>query len=107
MARKKKTRKRGQRRRSQPATAAPVTQASEPSATPVGPSRPTAPALAVSAAGPSRVSAGADTDRWLYVRGDLRRIGLFASMCVIVEVVLWLLFNHTGLGTAVYSLIKL
>jgi hypothetical protein len=41
-----------------------------------------------------------------YVVGDLRRILILGSSLVIAELALWFLFSHTGLGSSVYSLIK-
>jgi hypothetical protein len=41
-----------------------------------------------------------------YVASDLRRVLLLAASLVALEVLLWLLFTHTGLGNAVYSLVR-
>ena len=45
--------------------------------------------------------------RWAYVRRDVTRVGILAGVCVLIELALWYLFNHTGLGDAVYRLIKI
>ena len=42
-----------------------------------------------------------------YVAQDLRRIGLMAVSLIALELVLWYLVSHTGLGDSVYNLIKL
>ena len=41
-----------------------------------------------------------------YVGADLRRIGALAASLVTAEVVLWLLFTHTGAGNIVYNWFK-
>lgn len=41
-----------------------------------------------------------------YVRTDLMKVALLAAVFVSAELVLWLAFNHTGLGASVYRLIK-
>jgi len=41
-----------------------------------------------------------------YVVNDLRRIVILGGSLVVAEVALWYLFAHTGLGSAVYSLVK-
>jgi len=41
-----------------------------------------------------------------YVGGDLRRILILAVALVGIELVLWFLFTHTGVGNQVYSLVK-
>ncbi|HUC86773.1 MAG TPA: hypothetical protein VMR75_00390, partial [Candidatus Saccharimonadales bacterium] len=58
----------------------------------------------------SRVSSTAQPTgvaRWSYVRSDLRRVGLLILACVIIEAILWVLFNHTGLGPSLYNRITL
>jgi hypothetical protein len=42
-----------------------------------------------------------------YVSKDVRRLSLLAGSLLAVELLLWYLMNHTGLGTAVYNLIKI
>lgn len=44
---------------------------------------------------------------WVFVRSDVRRIGILAAVCIGLQLVLAYLFSHTGLGDTVYSLIKL
>ena len=41
-----------------------------------------------------------------YVARDLRRIAVFATALIALEVALWYAFNNTGLGATVYSLFK-
>jgi len=41
-----------------------------------------------------------------YVSIDLARIAVLAVLLVGLELVLWLLFTHTGVGSAVYSFVK-
>jgi hypothetical protein len=45
--------------------------------------------------------------RWGYVGRDLRRTISLGIICILLELGLALLFSHTGLGDAVYHLIKL
>lgn len=40
-----------------------------------------------------------------YLPNDLRRIGVLAVGLIALEFLLWYLFNHTGLGPAVYKLV--
>ena len=57
---------------------------------------------------PSIASSAIKVDpRWGYVGRDVRRIAVLAVICVGIELVLWLLFNRTSLGSNVYQLIKL
>ena len=46
----------------------------------------------------------AGVDDFSYVRQDLIRVASFAALCAGIELVVWLLFRHTGLGTKIYSL---
>ncbi len=46
-------------------------------------------------------------DRQAYVAADVRRVGVLITLCILIEIGLWLLFNYTGLGAAVYSHITL
>ncbi len=41
------------------------------------------------------------------INRDVRRVMVLAASFVGVEIILWYLFGHTGLGSAVYNLIKL
>ncbi len=41
-----------------------------------------------------------------YVTRDLRRLGVLAVGLVLLEVMLWYLFNYTGLGDSVYQLVQ-
>lgn len=49
----------------------------------------------------------ADTLEFNYVGRDVKRILILAVGLVLLQLVLWYLFEHTGLGPAVYRLIKL
>lgn len=42
-----------------------------------------------------------------HVKSDVVRVAALAAVFIGVELVLWFLFNHTGLGSATYKLIKL
>ncbi len=46
------------------------------------------------------------SNRWLYVRGDIRRIGVLASACIVIELVLWYVLSYTALGTQLYNWVK-
>jgi hypothetical protein len=48
----------------------------------------------------------ASTRDFSYVYSDLRRIFLMAGSLVALELVLWYLFGHTGLGDAVLNAVK-
>jgi hypothetical protein len=78
---------------------APATQPNEAATT--QPSRVIAPA-----GRPVRVVAALDTRDFSYVGQDLRRVGVMAGSLLALEVILWYLFGHSGLGSAVYNLIK-
>jgi len=55
----------------------------------------------------ARQTAVAVTTRdFSYVSIDLARIAVLAVLLVGLELVLWLLFTHTGVGSAVYSFVK-
>jgi hypothetical protein len=41
-----------------------------------------------------------------YVGADLRRIALLAVFLVALEVVLWLILGHTGVGNSIYQLVQ-
>jgi hypothetical protein len=43
------------------------------------------------------------TEQYAYVRTDLRRVFLLGGGFIIGLFILWVLFDHTGLGNAVYS----
>ena len=74
-----------------------------------------APATTVAAPGAKVVSApsaaasvGAATQRdFSYVLVDLRRTAILGGSLVVFQLILWYLFNHTGLGPSVYNLVKL
>lgn len=56
---------------------------------------------------PTSVSAAvAEKHDYSYVVADLRRIAILGGSLIVLEVVLWYLLNHTGLGTSIYSLVK-
>ncbi len=56
----------------------------------------------------SRNYAAHTTDaRLSYVGRDVRRVVVLVSAATALELALWLAFNHTGLGAAVYRLIKI
>lgn len=40
------------------------------------------------------------------VRRDVRRVLVLAAFYIVVLILLWLLFTHTGLGRAVYNSVK-
>ncbi len=40
------------------------------------------------------------------IKRDIRKVALLAGFFVALQLVLWFLFEHTGLGNAVYHLIK-
>jgi hypothetical protein len=42
-----------------------------------------------------------------YVSGDVKRLALMAGSLLAIEFALWYAMGHTGLGNAVYNLIKL
>jgi hypothetical protein len=48
----------------------------------------------------------ADTRDFSYVGADVRRIGVLAASLVALELVIWYLFGHTGLGNAVFNLVQ-
>lgn len=72
---------------------------------------PKASALAGSAAKAAAVSSKktskTESSEFGYVKRDLRSVGILAAAFVTLMLLLWLGFEHTGLGTAVYQLIKL
>ncbi len=47
------------------------------------------------------------SNRWFYVRGDLRRISLLASLCIGLELLLWYVLTNTSFGDSLYDLIKI
>jgi hypothetical protein len=49
---------------------------------------------------------GAPSRDFSYVGRDLRRISILLLSLVVLELVLWYLFSHTGLGNAVYNLVQ-
>jgi hypothetical protein len=48
---------------------------------------------------------GVSSRDFAYVRRDLRRLSILAAGLIIFELILWWLFGHSGLGSAVYSLV--
>jgi hypothetical protein len=64
------------------------------------------PTAAVPKSKPATAAAAADP-RWGYVGRDVRRTAVIAAACVALELVLWFLLNHTGIGPSIYHLIKL
>ena len=66
-----------------------------------------APATTVSASARARqaVAIGPIRD-FSYVGSDLRRILILAVGLVGIELALWFLFTHTGVGNQVYNLVK-
>jgi hypothetical protein len=98
MAKKNKPSKKHSLKYAQPTTGVGtgVTPApAAPKATTTTPARP--------AAGAAAVASGRD---FSFVAADLRRIAIFAVGLVGIELVLWYLLNHTGLGQAVYNLVS-
>ena len=61
---------------------------------------------AAAAPGKPRREVAVTTRDFSYVNSDLRRIGVLAASLVALEVVLWLLFTHSGVGNSVYSWFK-
>ncbi len=41
------------------------------------------------------------------IRKDVRKVVVLAATFVLIQVLLWVLFEHTGLGSAVYSFVKI
>lgn len=71
-----------------------------PKATPKVPATPSGVTKAIT-------GAGNVTERdFSYVGGDLRKILVLAVSLMAVELVLWFLFGHTGLGNAVYQAVR-
>jgi hypothetical protein len=68
--------------------------------------KPKAPAIPSGVTKAVTGSGNVTTRDFSYVAGDLRRILILAVSLVGVEIVLWVLFGHTGLGNAVYQSIK-
>jgi hypothetical protein len=55
----------------------------------------------------SSAAKAAEASRWSYVGYDVRRIGILITLCVAIELLLWLFFENTPLGPAVYGLVRL
>ncbi len=49
----------------------------------------------------------AGVDNFDYVPGDIKRVAILAFGFITLQMILWYLFNHTGLGAHVYGLVKL
>jgi hypothetical protein len=47
------------------------------------------------------------SERWVYVSHDLRRVGIFALVCIILEAIVWVVLNHTSVGPALINSIKI
>lgn len=75
---------------------------------PVGQAAPAAAAVAPAASVFAKPMPAIEPNgRWDYVRTDIRRISILITACIILEIILALLFNNTGLGESIYSLVKL
>lgn len=79
----------------------PKASTAEPRQTPVT----ALPSEAVIAAIPA--PATPDMPQLQLIRHDVRRVVVIAGVFVLLQVILWYLFNNTGLGAAVYRLIQL
>lgn len=66
------------------------------------------PAQLVRAAQPASVRAAVAMGArdFSYVGRDLRRIAVLAAGLVLLELALWYLFSHTGVGNSVYNFIN-
>jgi hypothetical protein len=65
-----------------------------------------APATATAGSGASVVAAAGSERDFSYVISDLRRTALLGGGLIVFQIVLWYLFNHTGLGPSVYNFVK-
>ena len=45
--------------------------------------------------------------RYDYAVIDLKRIGVLAVSCIVLQAIAWYVLNHTGVGPHVYNLIKI
>jgi len=107
MAKKRKNRKQ-KRTAASRRTAAPVQTAA--SSVESVPAVSAAAAAAASATVQPRTRPAASAEsvaRWSYVRADVRQIAILFGVCVGLELLLWYLFEHSGLGSSIYSLVKL
>ena len=100
MAKKTKTSKKHRFKYAEPsvsaaAAAAPVVAAPAPASK--------VPAAAAPALAEAATVAGRD---FSYVGTDLRRVGVLAASLLALELVLWYLFGHTGVGNVVYNLFQ-
>jgi len=67
-------------------------------------------ALSVTSVGPGALSdtkSHAVVGNTAYIKGDVRRVLILATVFVAAELILWAIFTHTGLGSVAYSHIKL
>ncbi len=48
-------------------------------------------------------AAGLAPQKLAFIKHDLRTIALLAAGCIALELVLWYLLQHTGLGTTVFG----
>lgn len=112
MAKKKKAKHKKKVHRQQPTrthaagSAAVAAPSAAPADAPLTPAPSPTPFQAPAAAPVRHVPSGTLAVRVSYVAGDVTRIGILATGCVTVELILWYLFTYTGLGSAAYSLIK-
>jgi hypothetical protein len=97
MAKKSKTTKKHRLKYAQPATDSAVVS------TPAAASAPASSSMASPRPMSSAVATGRD---FSFVAGDLRRLAVLAVSLVAVELVLWYLMGHTGLGQTLYNLIN-
>jgi hypothetical protein len=52
------------------------------------------------------VVAAEQVEPWAYVKADVKRIAILAAFFFALELGLWYLFNSTGLGASIYSLVS-
>ena len=100
MAKKKYSTKKHRFKHAEPSPA--VLETRENGATP-------APATATTAPAKPRVYGGgaAVSERdFSYVAVDLRRIAIMATGFILLEVILWYVFGHTGVGDSIYHLVQ-
>lgn len=53
----------------------------------------------------SRATSAVEAARWAYVRGDVQRVAILMTVCVVIEIALWYLFK-TSICNSVYSWVK-
>lgn len=109
MAKKKKAKNKKKVHRRQSSRPVAAVGAAPATAVPTGNQTPASAAPALATPTPVAATSGspsAPAARWSYVGSDVRRIGILATGCVLIELILWYLFTYTGLGAAAYGLIK-